>query len=103
MERENVKKLLGMMALHFSNFKLDNPAATVDAWYMILKDYSDEDIMMAYKTYVTSNTSGFAPSISQLIRLINVPVDMARDSVSEAWAHIRTNRRPDRALLRHCR
>lgn len=89
MTRDDVKELLGLMTLQFSNFKLERPKESVDAWYMFLSEHSKEDVLMAYKTYVTSNTSGFAPSISQLIGLINRPADLAQISVSEAWAKVR--------------
>lgn len=91
MERESVKKLLMTMAVTFNNFKIadDNLSFTINAWHEILKDYEEEDITMAYKTYIATNNSGFAPSVSQLIGFINMPAELAAANVSEAWAKVR--------------
>lgn len=89
MTRDEVKALLGLMTTHYSNFRLERPKESVDAWYMFLQEYSNEDILMAYKIYITSNSSGFAPSISQLIGLTNKTQELADLNVSEAWARVR--------------
>lgn len=51
----------------YPNYKPSNLSETVDVWNMMLEEYSYSQISMALKTYVHSDTSGFAPSIGQLI------------------------------------
>lgn len=51
----------------YPNYKPNNLSETVDVWNMMLEEYSYSQISMALKTYVHSDTSGFAPSIGQLI------------------------------------
>lgn len=51
----------------YPNYKPNNLSETVDVWNMMLEEYSYSQISMALKAYVHSDTSGFAPSIGQLI------------------------------------
>ena len=91
MEKEYVKKLLMTMEVTFPNFKIvpEQLGFTLNAWYEALKDFSSEDIAIAYKTYLNTISSPFAPSVSQLIGLVHTPREMANMDVSEAWAKVR--------------
>lgn len=51
----------------YPNYKPNNLSETVDVWNMMLEEYSYGQISTALKAYVHSDTSGFAPSIGQLI------------------------------------
>lgn len=51
----------------YPNYKPNNLSETVDVWQSMLDDYSYNQVSVALKAYVTSDTSGFAPSIGQLI------------------------------------
>ena len=70
----------------YPNYKPNNVSETVDVWYMMLSDYDYNLIARALKTYILSDTSGFAPSIGQLVakmQTINTPQEL---SEAEAWA-----------------
>lgn len=56
----------------YPNYKPNNLSETVDVWNMMLNNYSYEQVSVALKAYVFSDTSGFAPSIGQLIGKIQI-------------------------------
>lgn len=89
MTKDDVIKLFSLMTLHFDNFKMAEPEKMVDAWLLVLQEYNYEDVMTAYTTYLKSNLSGFLPSISQIVGLIEKTADLANYSASEAWAKVR--------------
>jgi hypothetical protein len=49
----------------YPNYKPSNLSETVDVWNMMLEEYDYSQISMALKTYVHSDTSGFAPSMTE--------------------------------------
>lgn len=67
MTREETVKIIRIMCDCYPNYKPNNLSETVDVWNMMLEDYSYEQISVALKAYVHSDTSGFAPAIGQLI------------------------------------
>ncbi len=54
----------------YPNYKPNNLSETVDVWNMMLEEYSYSQISTALKAYVHSDTSGFAPSIGQIMSKI---------------------------------
>ena len=54
----------------YPNYKPNNISETVDVWHMMLSDYDYNLVAMALKAYILSDTSGFAPSIGQLVAKI---------------------------------
>lgn len=89
MTREEVQKLLMGITATFPNFHVEDKTATIDTWLMLLEEYSYIDIQLAFKSYVRSNNSGFAPSVSQLIHEIDKPQELATMSDSQAWSIVR--------------
>ena len=89
MSRDDAKKILKVIVDTYPNFKLEDISSTIDAWYFFLADYDYRVISMALKTYVQTNGSGFAPSVSQLIALTNVVEDYSVLNESEAWGLVR--------------
>lgn len=89
MTQEDVKKLLMIIAVTFPQFKIENAKETINAWYMLLEEYDNNEIMVAFKSYCKSSQSGFAPSVPQLIAELEKPQDLAVMDESEAWALVR--------------
>lgn len=67
MVREETVKIIRIMCDCYPNYKPNNLSETVDVWNMMLENYSYEQVSVALKAYINSDTSGFAPSIGQLI------------------------------------
>lgn len=67
MTREETVKIIRIMVDSYPNYKPNNISETVDVWQMMLSDYDYNLVAMALNAYILSDTSGFAPSIGQLV------------------------------------
>lgn len=85
MTRDECKKLIMVIATSYPNFKPNNLSQVVDIWHMMLEGYDYNEIAMALKTYILTDTSGFAPSIGQLVGKAR---DIGTNELNEmeAWA-----------------
>ena len=70
MTREETVKIIRIMVDSYPNYKPNDISETVDVWNMMLSDYDYNLVAMALKAYILSDTSGFAPSIGQLVAKI---------------------------------
>lgn len=70
----------------YPNYKPNNISETVDVWQMMLSDYDYNLVAMALKAYILSDTSGFAPSIGQLVSKIQIITKPHELSEMEAWS-----------------
>ena len=86
MDREETKKIIRIMCASYPNYKPADISETIDVWASMLSEYSYEHIAAALKTYIATDTSGFAPSIGQLIQKANslVKKDGELNEI-EAW------------------
>lgn len=85
MTNEEVKKIIGTMILTYPNYKPDNMTMLIELWKEMFSEYTYQQVAMALKAYIASDTSGFAPSIGQLVgkmQLINQPEEL---NEMEAW------------------
>lgn len=73
----------------YPNYKPNNISETVDVWQMMLSDYDYNLVAMALKAYILSDTSGFAPSIGQLVANIQTITKPQELSEMEAWSLVR--------------
>lgn len=69
----------------YPNYKPNNISETIDVWNMMLSEYKYEQISVALKAYILSDTSGFAPSIGQLVGKIQSITQPQELSEVEAW------------------
>lgn len=86
MTREETVKIIRIMVNSYPNYKPNNISETVDVWNMMLSEYTYEQISVALKAYILSDTSGFAPSVGQLVdkmKSITTPQEL---NEMEAWA-----------------
>ena len=85
MTRDETVKIIRIMCDCYPNYKPSNLSETVDVWQMMLNEYDYSQISMALKTYVHSDTSGFAPSIGQLINKLHEVQSPQELNEMEAW------------------
>lgn len=87
MTREETKELLMTIKAVFPNFnvKPEEMTPTINAWQMMLEEYSLPEVKQALQIYVRTSGAGFAPSVSQLISAMYKPKEQARLSDGEAW------------------
>lgn len=89
MSKEEVKKILAVMIASYPNYKPNDMQMTVNVWNEMLLDYDYRTVAVALKTYISTDRSGFAPSIGQIIDNIvkvNAPATMGEQ---EAWSLVR--------------
>ena len=70
----------------YPNYKPNSISETVDVWNMMLSDYEYNLVAMSLKAYILSDTSGFAPSIGQLVAKIQTITKPQELSEMEAWS-----------------
>ena len=86
MTRENVQDLLAMIQGTYPNYKPVDKTATINAWLMALEEYDKNQVAAAFKMYMKSNASGFAPSPGQLIENIQTLTRPQELNEMEAWS-----------------
>lgn len=70
----------------YPNYKPNDLSETIDDWSAMLSDYDFRLVATALKAYILSDTSGFAPSVGQLVdkmKSITTPQEL---NEMEAWA-----------------
>ena len=70
----------------YPNYKPNDISETVDVWNVMLSDYDYNLVAMALKAYILSDTSGFAPSIGQLVAKIQLLTEPQELSEMKAWS-----------------
>lgn len=88
MTREETVKIIRVMSAAFPNYKPNNMTETVDIWHMMLEEHSYNEIAYALKAYITSDSSGFAPSIGQLMDKLHSLTAPEQLNDMEAWAMV---------------
>ena len=86
MTREETVKIMRIICDSYPNYKPTNLSEIVDVWCMMLSDYIYDEVSIALKAYITSNTSGFAPAIGQLIAIIQTTTQEQELNEMESWA-----------------
>lgn len=75
----------------YPNYKPNDMQMTVNVWSSLLEDYDYKEIGAALKAFIATDTSGFAPSIGQLIDKVHTLRSGCIEEMSdaEAWAKVR--------------
>jgi len=87
MTRDETKELLMTINAVYPNFRVkpEQMTFTINAWSMLLGDYPAELVQAAFKIYVNTDDTGFAPSINQLIGAMNKVKHNEEKTEGEAW------------------
>lgn len=88
MTRDETVKIIRIMVDSYPNYKPSNLSETVDVWNMVLKEYSYQQISTALKAFILSDTSGFAPSIGQLVNIVTMTSGEQVPNELEAWGMV---------------
>lgn len=70
MSREDVKRLIMAITATYPNFHPTDVKLMVDVWTELLFEYDARDVQAAFKRYALTNTTGFAPSVGQIVQEI---------------------------------
>ena len=88
MTREESKRIIQIMCATYPNYHPADLSGTVDIWHMMLEEYSYNEIAAALKVYITSDSSGFAPSVGQLMEKLKLIKAPEESNELEAWAMV---------------
>lgn len=88
MDREETKKLLMVIQASYPNFNPPDKAVAVDTWHMMLEEYDYARVQQALKMFILSDTSGFAPSIGQLVARMRQTAEGDDIGEIQAWGII---------------
>lgn len=69
----------------YPNYQVENKEFTINAWYSIIGDCDYKPMEKALRAYITTDTSGFAPSIGQLINKLHEVQFPQELNEMEAW------------------
>lgn len=86
MTTQDTTKLFMVIQAAYPNYKSADKAITISTWTNFLKDFDYEDVMSALKAFIFTDTSGFAPSVGQLIAMMNLKENEVELNETEAWA-----------------
>lgn len=86
MTREEVQDFLAMIQATYPNFNPPSKTAAVNAWKLALEDYEEKQVHVAFKLYMQTNTSGFAPVPGQIIDKIHTMTAPQELNEMEAWS-----------------
>lgn len=86
MTREEVQDFLAMVQATYPNYNPPSRTAAVNAWTIALEEYSKNEIATAFKVYMQTNTSGFAPTPGQIIEKVHFLSSPQELNEMEAWA-----------------
>lgn len=89
MTEKEVRQLLAMTQAVYPNYNPPSREAAVNAWFMCLSEYDNNVVMAAFKAYMTTNTSGFAPAPGQLIEILQALTQPSELNELEAWSIVR--------------
>lgn len=89
MTRDETIQLLMVIQAAYPNYKPPDKTVAVNTWLMMLEKYDKQSVMMAIKVYIATDTSGFAPSIGQVIDKIKSITTPKSMSEIEAWSLVR--------------
>lgn len=89
MTEKEVRQLLAMAQAVYPNYNPPSREAAVNAWLLCLSEYDNSLVMAAFKAYMTTNTSGFAPAPGQLIEILQTLTQPSELNELEAWSIVR--------------
>lgn len=89
MTEKEVRQLLAMTQAVYPNYNPLSREAAVNAWLMCLSEYDNNVVMAAFKAYMTTNVSGFAPVPGQLIEILQTLTQPSELNELEAWSLVR--------------
>ena len=91
MTREETIQLLMMVQAAYPNYKPQDKTIAVNMWHEMLKDHDRDIVMASFKAFVQADSSGFAPSVGQILGLIRKASVSHTETMLEpleAWAMV---------------
>lgn len=90
MDRTETKKIIMELKALYPTLKFESDAVAINAWSVALRDYNFHDVELVINYYLTTNDSGFPPSVNQLITAVRKMMHPESEELApaEAWAQV---------------
>ena len=87
MTRDETIKILMVIQAAYPNYKPQDKTVAVNVWTEMLSDIPYEQVIVAVKAYIQTNTSGFAPSVGDVREKVR-DIFLKSDDLNEtaAWS-----------------
>lgn len=79
------RKIIAVMLVSYPNFKPIDTELMATTWADMLAEYTYEQVNTALRCYITSDKSGFAPAIGQIVDKIKTVSEPQQLNELEAW------------------
>lgn len=89
MLKQEAKKIISTLLAAYPNYKPADVGAVIDTWASLLSEYPYRQVDAALRAYILTDTSGFAPSIGQIVDKIHTLTHSDGLTEMEAWALVR--------------
>lgn len=87
MSRDETKQILMRIQSTFPNWKPQSDLRfVVETWHEYLFDYDYEQVRAALKAFVMTDSSGFAPSVGQIVEILDRLGNVGELSEMKAWS-----------------
>lgn len=83
---EEAKKILGAIIVSFPSYKPTDMQMLLDMYKVMFQDYTYPQVMQGLQSFIATETSGFAPSIGQIIDKIHKAEEPEQMSPNLAWS-----------------
>lgn len=86
MQMEDARKFVAVLMVTYPNYNPIDEELAAETWASITEEYSYNQVDMALRSYMKSNTSGFAPVPGQIIDKIHTMTAPQELNEMEAWS-----------------
>ena len=88
MTRDDTKKIIMILTAAYPNYHPADLTLTVNTWHVLLEEYDYKAVESALHAFITTDTSGFAPSVGQLIDKMQTLVQADELTDMQAWSMV---------------
>lgn len=83
---KDARKIIAVIMVTYPNYKPIDTDLAATVWADAMKEYTYEQVDVALKMYIRTNTSGFAPAPGQLMEQLQSMTQPQELNEMEAWA-----------------
>lgn len=86
MQIEDARKFVAVLMVTYPNYNPIDEELSAETWASVTEEYTYDQVNVALKSYMKSNTSGFAPVPGQIIDKIHTMTQPHELNEMEAWS-----------------
>lgn len=86
MQMEDARKFVAVLMVTYPNYNPIDEELAAETWAGVTEEYTYEQVDIALRSYMKTNTSGFAPVPGQIIEKIHTMTQPQELNEMEAWS-----------------